>query len=117
MRRSMLKSKLHRLTVTQCDLNYDGSVTIDMDLLRAADILPFEAVHVWNVTRGSRFQTYAMKGEAGTGVVCINGAAAHITQPGDLVIVATFCDLEDAPAHDHKPTIILVDDKNRVRRA
>lgn len=115
MRRSMLKSKLHRLTVTQSDLHYDGSITLDANLLTAADILPFEAVHVWNVMRGSRFQTYAMKGEAGSGVVCINGAAAHITEPGDLIIVATFSDMDDDAARSHQPKIILVDKKNRIR--
>ena len=115
MRRSMLKSKIHRLTVTQADLDYEGSVTFDADLLTAADILPFEAVHVWNVSRGTRFHTYAMVGAAGSGVVCINGAAARLAQPGDLIIVATFCELDDAKAHTHIPKIVMVDDKNRVR--
>jgi aspartate 1-decarboxylase len=116
MRRLMLKSKIHRLTVTECDLDYDGSVTLDANLLAAADIVPFEAVHVWNVTRGSRFETYAMRGEPGSGVVCINGAAAHITQPGDLIIVATFFDMEDAASRSHQPKIVQVDEGNRIRR-
>src|SRR5204863_7037376 len=80
--RSMLKSKLHRATVTQADVDYEGSLTLDRTLLEAADILPFEDVHVWNVTRGTRFRTYAMEGDAGSGVVCVNGAAAHLASPG-----------------------------------
>src|SRR3954463_11210659 len=82
-RRSMLKSKLHRAVVTHADINYEGSLTLDRVLLEAADILPWEEVHVWNVTRGTRFRTYAMEGEAGSGVVCTNGAAAHLAGPGD----------------------------------
>jgi aspartate 1-decarboxylase len=115
-RRSMLKSKIHRATVTQADVDYEGSVTIDADLLTAADILPFEEVHVWNVTRGTRFRTYAMSGEAGSGVVCINGAAAHLAGPGDLVIIATFTQLDAAAARIHRPNVVLVDEHNRVRR-
>jgi aspartate 1-decarboxylase len=116
MLRSMLKSKLHRLKVTAADLDYEGSITLDPALLKAADILPFEAVHVWNITQGTRFQTYAMQGEPGTGVVCINGAAARLTKPGDLIIVATFVDLEDAAAKKLQPKIVLVDGENRVRQ-
>src|SRR5262249_27766024 len=88
--RSMLKSKLHRATVTQADVDYEGSLTLDRLLLEAADILPYEDVHVWNVTRGTRFRTYAMEGDAGSGVVCVNGAAAHLARPGDVIIVATY---------------------------
>src|SRR5947209_15119169 len=93
-RRFMLKSKIHRATVTHADVDYEGSVTLDPRLLEAADILPYEKVHVWNVTRGTRLETYAIPGEAGSGVVCINGAAAHLARPGDLVIIATFVDLD-----------------------
>src|SRR5947209_2959978 len=114
-RRSMLKSKIHRATVTHADVNYEGSVTLDNDLLVAADILPFEEVHVWNVTRGTRLRTYAMEGAAGSGIVCINGAAAHLAQPGDLVIIATFTQLDEAHVRDHRPRIVLVDQYNRVR--
>src|SRR5205085_10828548 len=109
----MLKSKIHRATVTQADVNYEGSVTVDAELLRAADILPHEEVHVWNVTRGSRLRTYAIAGEAGSGVVCINGAAAHLARPGDIVILATFTELEDIAARHHRPTVIMVDEHNR----
>ncbi|WP_410960377.1 aspartate 1-decarboxylase, partial [Salmonella sp. SAL4431] len=79
---------IQRATVTHADVDYEGSLALDADLLRAADILPFEEVHVWNVTRGTRLRTYAMNGEAGSGVVCVNGAAAHLAGPGDLVIIA-----------------------------
>jgi aspartate 1-decarboxylase len=111
----MLKSKIHRATVTQADINYEGSVTLDAGLLEAADILPFEEVHVWNVTRGTRLRTYAMVGERGSGVVCINGAAAHLVQPGDLVIIATFAEMEDAEARYHRPRVLFVDSRNHLR--
>jgi aspartate 1-decarboxylase len=114
MRRVMFKSKIHRATVTQADLDYEGSLTLDPALLEAADILPFEQVHVWNVTRGTRLSTYAIAGEPGTGVVCINGAAAHLVSPGDLVIVATFTELDEAEARRHKPRVVLVDAHNRI---
>src|SRR6478735_1938799 len=87
---SLLKSKLHRATITQADVDYEGSLTLDRHFMDAADILPYEEVHVWNVTRGTRFRTYAMEGEAGSGIVCTNGAAAHLAGPGDVIIVATF---------------------------
>src|SRR5688572_25685250 len=105
MRRSMLKSKIHRATVTHADVDYEGSLTLDADLLHAADILPFEEVHVWNVTRGTRLLTYAMEGAAGSGIVCINGAAAHLAHPGDLVIVATFTQLDEADLRAHRPRV------------
>ncbi|MFY0571853.1 aspartate 1-decarboxylase [Archangium lansingense] len=114
MRRILFKSKIHRATVTQADLDYEGSVTIDSQLLRAADILPFEKVAVWNVTRGTRLETYALEGEAGSGVICINGAAAHLNQPGDLVILATFAEVEEHEARHWKPTVVFVDPKNRI---
>jgi aspartate 1-decarboxylase len=114
-RRSLLKSKLHRVTVTHADVNYEGSLTLDVKLMEAADILPYEEVHVWNVTRGTRLRTYAMPGESGSGVACVNGAAAHLAQPGDLVIVATFTQLDDAAARLHRPRIVLVGPDNRIR--
>ncbi|MCY1036841.1 aspartate 1-decarboxylase [Corallococcus sp. BB11-1] len=114
MRRILFKSKIHRATVTQADLDYEGSVTIDRDLLQAADILPFEKVAVWNVTRGTRLETYALEGPSGSGVICINGAAAHLNQPGDLVILATFAEVEEAELAQWKPTVVFVDEKNRV---
>ena len=114
MMRNMLKSKIHRATVTDADVDYEGSLTLDADLLEAADILPNEEVHVWNVTRGTRFRTYAIEGERRSGVVCVNGAAAHLAKPGDLVIVATFTLLEDAAACKHQPKIVHVDRHNHL---
>ena len=115
--REMFRSKIHRATVTHTDLDYEGSVTIDEHLLKAADILEFEAVHVWNVTRGTRFITYAMRGEPNSGVICINGAAAHLASPGDRVIIATFAQMSEAEARAHRPLVVLVDGDNRVRGA
>ncbi len=115
MRRQIFKSKLHRATVTHADVEYEGSVTIDKDLLEAADILPYEAVHVWNVTNGNRFVTYALEGPRGSRMVCINGAAAHLARPGDKVIIATFTDLEDSELAGFEPTVVLLDDENRIK--
>ena len=117
MRRTIFKSKIHRATVTHADLDYEGSVTLDADLMRAADILPYEQVAIWNVTRGSRLETYALEGPAGSGVVCVNGAAAHHNRPGDLVIVATFAEMDEAEARAHQPTVVLVDEQNRIKDA
>jgi aspartate 1-decarboxylase len=114
MQRKMLKSKIHRATVTGADLHYEGSITIDLDLLEASDIIPYEAVAVWNVTNGNRFETYAIEGERGSGVICINGAAARMVSPRDLVIVASFVDMENAEALKHEPKLVFVDDKNRM---
>ncbi len=111
----MLKSKIHRAKVTDADVDYEGSLTLDPALLEAADIVPFEEVHVWNVTRGTRFRTYAMLGEPNSGVVCANGAAALLVEPGDLVIIATFTLVEDAEVRRFHPRIVLVDDQNRVK--
>ena len=114
MRRTMFHSKIHRATVTQADLHYEGSVTIDQDLLVAANILEHELVHIWNITRGTRLQTYTLSGERGKGEICINGAAAHLMEPGDMVILATFCELEDEEARKHRPIVIRVDEHNRM---
>jgi aspartate 1-decarboxylase len=113
----MLKSKVHRATVTHADVDYEGSLTLDRNLLEAADIVPFEQVHVWNVTRGTRLWTYAMEAEPGSGICCVNGAAAHLARPGDLVIVATFTLMDDASARQHRPRIVLVGEGNRVIKA
>jgi aspartate 1-decarboxylase len=114
MHRKMLKSKIHRATVTGADLHYEGSITIDQDLLEASDIIPYEAVAVWNVTNGNRFETYAIEGERGSGVICINGAAARLVSPRDLVIIASFVDMENSEALKHEPKLVFVDDKNRM---
>lgn len=114
MRRTLFKSKIHRATVTHADLDYEGSVSIDQDLLDAAEILEYEAVHVWNITRGTRLQTYAINGDRGSGIICINGAAAHLNRPGDLVILATFAEVEEAEARGWKPKVVLVDRGNKI---
>jgi len=110
----LFKGKLHRATVTHADLDYEGSVTIAADLLEAAGILEHEQVHVWNVTRGTRLVTYALRGDAGSGIVCINGAAAHLARPGDKVIIATFAEVAAEAAATWQPTVVLVDDANRI---
>ena len=115
VRRILFKSKIHRATVTDANLDYEGSISIDRDLLEAADILEFEKVAVWNVTRGTRLETYAIEGERGSGTICLNGAAGHLNKPGDLVIIATFAEVEEAEARNWKPTVILVDEKNRMK--
>jgi aspartate 1-decarboxylase len=114
MRLNFFKAKIHRATVTHADLDYEGSVTIDEDLLDASGILEYEAVHVWNITRGTRLQTYAIKGARGSGIICINGAAAHLNRPGDLVILATFAELEPQEVAGFRPTVVLVDAANRI---
>ena len=115
MRRTLLNAKIHRATVTDADLHYEGSLTLDGDLLAAADILPHERIEVYNVTRGTRFATYAIPGPAGRGDVCVNGAAAHKAAAGDIVIVCTYAEFEEGEAREHKPTVVLVDGRNRAR--
>ena len=113
MTRNMLKSKIHRATVTRADLDYVGSIEIDQDLMEAADLIHNEMVHVWNITSGDRFITYAVPGPAGSGVVCINGAAAHRASAGDLVIIASFVQLDDQEAKAWRPRLIFVDENNQ----
>src|SRR5262249_34312918 len=110
-------SKIHRATVTEANLNYEGSLTVDAKLLEAADILQNEQVHVWDVTRGTRLVTYAITGAPGSGIICVNGAGAHLIHPGDIVIIAAFADLEDAEARKHQPKVIFGDEKNRQKQA
>ena len=114
MNRKMLKSKIHRATVTGADLHYEGSVTIDLDLMEASDIIPYEAVAIWNVTNGSRLETYAIEGERGSGVICLNGAAARLVSPKDLVIIASFVDMPNLEALNHEPKLVFVDENNRM---
>ncbi len=114
MNRIMLKSKIHRATVTGADLHYEGSVTIDRDLMDAADIISYEKVAVWNVTNGSRLETYAIEGQRGSGVICLNGAAARLVAPQDLVIIASFVTMDEAEAMAHEPKLVFVDEKNRM---
>ncbi len=114
MQRKMLKSKIHRATLTGADLQYEGSVTIDKDLMEAADIIAYEAVCVWDVNNGSRFETYAIEGERGSGVVCVNGAAARLVAPNDLVIIASFVSMDNAEALQHEPKLVFVDERNMI---
>jgi aspartate 1-decarboxylase len=114
MLRTMMKSKIHRATVTQADLHYVGSVTVDADLLDAADLLPGELVHIVDITNGARLETYTIAGPRGTGVIGINGAAARLVHPGDLVILIAYAQMETAEARSFEPHVVFVDSANRV---
>ena len=114
MLRTMMKSKIHRATVTQADLHYVGSVTVDEDLLDAADLLPGELVHIVDITNGARLETYTIAGERGSGIIGINGAAARLVQPGDLVILIAYGQMDDAEARAFSPHVVFVDADNRV---
>jgi aspartate 1-decarboxylase len=114
MRRTMMKSKIHRATVTDANLHYQGSVTIDSELMAAADILENERVDVLDVTNGNRLSTYAIPGAPGRGEICLNGAAAHLVARGDLVILVTYAELEEAEARRHQPRVVFVDELNRI---
>ncbi len=113
----MLKSKIHRATVTDADVNYEGSITIDPVLMEAADILPFEQVDVVNIHNGARLTTYAIEGEPGSGQLAINGAAARLMNIGDTVIVLSYQEMEDEAARDHQPRLIYVDGDNRIHHS
>ena len=114
MERIMLKSKIHRATITGADLEYEGSITIDRDLMDAADIVSYEKVAVWDVTNGSRLETYAIEGERGSGVICLNGAAARLVAPKDVIIIASFVNMDNEAALRHEPKLVFVDAKNRM---
>ncbi|HCO25988.1 MAG: aspartate 1-decarboxylase [Gimesia sp.] len=112
MKRVLLKSKIHRATVTEANLEYNGSVTIDRELMDAADIVEYEQVQIYNITSGTRLTTYAIIGEPGSGVICINGAAAHLVKPQDLVIIASYAEYKEKEARRHQPKVVLVDSQN-----
>ncbi|HEV7965229.1 MAG TPA: aspartate 1-decarboxylase [Actinoplanes sp.] len=114
MQLTLLKGKIHRATVTQCDLHYVGSLTIDADLMDAADLLPGELIHVLNINNGNRLETYVLEGRRGTGIVGINGAAARLVQRGDLIIIAGYATVDDATARAMKPRVIFVDGGNNI---
>jgi aspartate 1-decarboxylase len=114
VQRQMLKSKIHRATVTDCDVDYIGSITIDTDLMAGADLIPNEQVHVWDVDNGARFVTYVIEGEAGSGTVQVNGAAAHLTRPGHKVIVASFGAYDERDLEVYSPVVVHVDEDNRT---
>jgi aspartate 1-decarboxylase len=117
MKRIMLKSKLQRPTLTGTELLYEGSITVDQDLLEAADILPGEQVHVFNVNNGARMITYAINAPRGSGTIMLNGPAARLGMVGDKLVIISFCEVDDAEARQMQPKIIRVDDKNRIRES
>ena len=112
--RRMFLAKIHRATVTEANLDYVGSITIDGELLKVSGILPWEVVEVWNITNGERFNTYVIEGPAGSGVICLNGAAARKVAVGDKVIIAAYAQATEEEAKNWKPTVVLVDDDNRI---
>jgi aspartate 1-decarboxylase len=116
MQRIMLKSKIHRATVTDADLNYEGSITIDESLMKSADLVPFEKVAIYNVSNGERFTTYVIKGKRGSGVICLNGAAARKVSKGDLIIIASYVMVGDAESKKWAPKCVHVDGKNKMKQ-
>lgn len=115
MQRMMLKSKIHRVTTTQCELHYEGSCAIDDDLLEAADIKEYEQIDIWNVTNGERFTTYAIRGERGSGIISVNGSAARRAAVGDILIIATFVAMSDDESRQYAPKLVYVDEQNRIK--
>ncbi|KOS69130.1 aspartate decarboxylase [Lysinibacillus contaminans] len=115
MLRMMMNGKIHRATVTEADLNYVGSITIDEDILDAVGMLPNEKVHVVNNNNGARFETYIIAGRRGSGVICVNGAAARLVQRGDIVIIISYAYVDNAEAKDHKPTVAIMDEGNTIK--
>ncbi len=115
MNRIFLKSKIHRAKITQAELHYEGSLTIDTDLMEAADILSYEKVSVVNINNGERFETYVIPGKAGSGIFCLNGAAARKGQVGDKIIIISYCHLTPEEIKTHKPTVVLLDDDNKIK--
>lgn len=115
MRRTLLKSKIHRATVTEAALHYEGSITLDPILMEAADLIPFEKVDIYDISNGSRLSTYVIEGTSGSGEIQINGAAAKLVHPGDLVIIASYADFDEAELGEHQPIVISVDEQNRIR--
>ncbi len=113
---TMLKSKIHRATVVQAELSYVGSITVDEELLEAAGIYEYEKVQVVDINNGNRFETYCIAGERGSGMICLNGAAARCVQVGDLVILMAYCTMEPEEAKNHKPAVVFVDDKNKIQK-
>ena len=114
MDRTLLKSKIHRAIVTEADLEYEGSVTVDRDLMDAADLLHYEQVQIYNITNGNRLTTYVIEGERGSKVICVNGAAAHLAREGDCIIIASFASYNEAECKKHSPKLIYVDENNEI---
>lgn len=115
MKRTFFKSKIHRATVTESDLNYEGSLSVDPDLMESADILPYEKIEVYNISTGDRFSTYAIQGKKGGGEIGLNGAAARLGHVGDLIIIVTYVQLDPSEIKNHRTKVVLVDDKNKIK--
>lgn len=113
---NMLKGKIHRATVIQAELNYVGSITIDVELLEAAGILEYEMVHIVDIDNGNRFETYAIAGDRGSGMICLNGAAARCVQVGDKIIIMSYCSLNEEEVKEHKPKVVFVTEENNIER-
>ncbi len=116
MERTLLKSKIHRVTVTEADVDYEGSITIDKNLMDAADLNPYERVDIFNVTNGHRFFTYVIEGKRGSNAICVNGAAAHLARKGDSLIIASFGTYREDECGQHQPRLVYVDSRNRIKR-
>lgn len=116
MRRTLLKSKIHRATVTEADIDYEGSITIDRNLMDEADLVTYEQVHIFNITNGNRLFTYVIEGKRGSNVICVNGAAAHLVRKGDTLIIASFSSYDENQCRNHKPKLIYVDEKNQIKK-
>ena len=112
MRLTFLKSKIHRATITQADLNYEGSISIDPELCHAARLRPFERVEIYDITNGARFSTYVIAGKPGQ--ICVNGAAARLVQPSDLIIICSYCEVNESEVNEHKPKVVMVDKENKI---
>lgn len=115
MTRRMLRAKVHRIAVTEREVEYEGSLTLDADLMRAGDFKPYEAIDVYDVTNGQRFSTYLIEGPAGSGACCVNGAAARLVEKGDRLILASFCQVDESHVDDWRPTLVVIGDDNAIR--
>lgn len=115
MERIMLKSKIHGATVTDANVEYEGSITLDEEFMKVADLIPFEQVHIYNISNGNRFQTYCIKGERGKGDICINGAAARLAKKGDLIIIASYVNIKDVELQNFQPTLVYLDENNALK--
>lgn len=113
--RQMLHSKIHRATITAADINYEGSITLSPELIQKAHMYPGESVHIWNITAGTRFQTYILEGISGSRDICVNGAAARLVSPGDKIIIASFVMMPEADCRTHQPVVVFVDDFNQIK--
>ena len=116
MNRTLLKSKIHRATVTDANVAYEGSITVDKNLMEAADLVPYEQVHIFNITNGHRFYTYVIEGRPGSGVICTNGAAAHLARDGDSIIIASFASYDENEVNKHNPKLVYVDGVNKIAK-